>query len=405
MMYPLPVLASVVMVGSAQAQTGGADQHLAQAELFARRGWYADADQELRSGLILPDGQEHFGLHWLAAQVAWELLDVERAWQMSQRAAELAPDPERQAAASALADSYATTFGYVDIQGPHDDLVSRLQVEPMGPIFDAELKRYVNRLSLSLRERTPLPIRIGLPVGSYRINGAEVTVAAGQHTELPLTMRDLGASGFAALQVTRLEAGLGVSLLTGGRVDNHRPALAGQLSLTQPIGPLLLGLVLGGRLDGYTAARNQVVGTLPTWDIGLRIGREIALVGPLSLRPSLQYRFGFVPGMGLACSPGDTAYVCVAEDETAALNLAPVAVFATSATHRPGVELALDYREAGRTTALGTGVKLILDQAFGQLAAQGEATIDNDQIITWTTDQRSWTATGVQMFGTFSFAF
>lgn len=413
----LPLLSLVLALAASPAARAAdsAQDHLAQAEFFARKQWYQDADAELRAALATPAGQASFEVHWLAAQVAWELLDVPRAMEMSDRAAELAPDPQRAEAARALAESYRQGFGMVTIQGPHQGLVSRLQVEPTTPIFDAELKRYVNRLSLDLREKTALPIRVGLPVGVYQVNGQELTVEPGSEHQLDLPMSALGARGLAALQVSRLELGVGVGMQLGARVGNLLPALQGQLAFSQPVGPLIIGLLADGGLTSYTATRGQQPGTILTWDLGLRVGTELVLGGPLAVRPSLLYRYGFVPGLGYACLPQDTAWVCSAEDSVAALDDAPMAVFATGQAHRPGIELALDYREAGRTTALGTGVRLIVDQAIGSVPASSQALLSeaglsetaatDGSTISWSTSDTSWTATGIQMLGAVSIAF
>jgi len=400
------LLLGLALSPAVHAQASAAD-HLAQAQLFVRRRWFEDADTELRAGLALPEGERDYELHWLAAQVAWELLDVERALEMAQASAELAPDDARRQAARDLAESYRNGFGFLEISGPRAGLVSRLQLEPEGPIFDPELKRYVNRKSLELRERTPLPVRVGLPVGPYRVNGQEVMVEAGQREALELPLRALGASGLAALQVSRLELGAGVGLLAGSRVSNLRPAPMVQLGWTQPIGPVLVGLLMEGHMDGYAASHGHTVGGLKTWATGLRLGHELVLFGPLSLRVSAQYRVGYVPGLAMACTPDGVGYACLATARSQDLDRAPQVIFASSLVHRPGLQLALETREAGRTTALGTGVRLNVDQAIGRLPASGLAATaaGAEPTIAWHTTDRGWTATGIQMLGTLSFAF
>ncbi|MCK6507047.1 hypothetical protein L6R53_27345 [Myxococcota bacterium] len=404
-MIPFALVLAPCLAPAAWAQARTAEDHLAQAELFARRGWLEDADQELAAGLALPAGQESFGLHWLAAQVAWERLDAERAGQMAARAAELAPDEARREEARALAESYAAGFGVVEVTAPHAGMRSRLQIEAVEPIFDPEVKRYVNRLALARREQTALPVRLALPVGSWWINGVQVQVSPGETTALPLPMKALGARGLAALQVTRLELGLGVGLVAGPATAAMTPAPAAQVGLTQPLGPVLLGLFGGGRLDGYVAAHGGAQGPAPTWEAGLRVGRELVLAGPLSFRPSLQYRLGPVAGLPLACQHADDRLACAQQPDASALDAAPVAIYASSLAHRPGLELSVDYRSAGRTTAFGTGVKLVVDQAFGRLPSQGQATDPAGGTLTWQLSDRAWTATGLQMFATTSFAF
>lgn len=404
-MIPLGLTLAGALAPAAWAQARTAQDHLAQAELFVRRGWMEDADLELRAGLALPDGQQSHALHWLAAQVAWELLDAERAGKMAARAAALAQDDARREEATALAESYAAGFGVVEVGAPHEGMRSRLQIEAEDPIFDPEVKRYVNRLALARREQTALPVRLALPVGRWRINGEPVTVEPGSTTALPLPMRALGARGLAALQVTRVELGVGVGLLMGPWTAAMAPAPAAQVGLTQPIGPVLLGLFGGGRLDGYTAARGGGQGPLPTWELGLRLGHELVLAGPLSFRPSLQYRVGPVTGLPLACQLEGEQLACAAPSDPQDLEQAPVALYASALAHRPGLELSVDYRSAGRTTAWGTGVKLVVDQALGRLPARGQAADPDGQIRSWSLPAQTFSATGLQMFATTSFAF
>ncbi|MCB9778158.1 MAG: hypothetical protein H6742_06315 [Alphaproteobacteria bacterium] len=407
-----PLLSLLLLLAPARAQDPAdtaseqaVQDRLAQARLFARKGWYEDARAELDMALASATGDRSFDVHWLAAEVAWAMLDPLRAGEHAARAAELATDPRQQAAAQALADSYALGFGGVDLQPPHPGMVSRLQLEPASPQLDPELARYVDKLTLALRARTALPTRVGLPVGAYRINGQDVVVKAGQVETLPLPMRSLGARGLAALQVTRLELGVGVGVLAGAATDEIRPSPLAHLSLVQPVGPLLVGVMADGSLASWISRTGQANGPVATGLVGLRLGYEIPLGGPLAVRPAAVYRVGWQPGLPLACDAQGDSYVCQDASDPAAQQDRAALVYATGAAHRPGAELALDWREAGRTTALGLGVRVLVDHAIGQRPETGTARLSDGSEITWTTADTRWQATGLQLLAATSIAF
>ena len=171
----LLLLVSALLL-SAPAWAGeDTDHHINQARLFMRKGWMEDADAELRAALESPSGQT-FVVYELAGQVAWELLDIERAIEMAEGAAAVAPTAQQKAAAEQLALGYRQQFGFLTIDAPHEGMTSRLQLESTSLILSAELKEYTNALALKLKDRTPLPARIALPTGSYPVSYTHLTL-------------------------------------------------------------------------------------------------------------------------------------------------------------------------------------------------------------------------------------
>ena len=378
------------------------DTHLRQARLFAKKKWYDDARAELEAALALPGGSEHYELHRLAHDVAWELLDVPWASEMAEGAARLATDERARQEAQALADSYSSRFGLVTIEGPHQGMSSRLQLELTSVLFDAELKRFVSRMGLAVREKRPLPLTIGLPVGSYLVNGASVQVIGGEETRLSLPMNQLGARGLAALQVTRLEVAGGIATHLGEDTKALLPTSIVHLAVTQPIGPVLTGLFVESGMQPVTSPEGQRHSLGGMYSLGARVGVELSGRAPVSLRPSATLRTGRQPGI-----PVDCLEVSGALDCTVSSAEADVRVHAPGALWAPGLELSVDYREGGRTTALGTGVKILADQAFGRLPS--------DLDVSWaheapdppplTNLERTWTATHLRVLANISFAF
>ncbi|MFT5686615.1 MAG: hypothetical protein ACI8RZ_007571 [Myxococcota bacterium] len=339
------ILLSALLLGQTAQAGEDIEHHINQAKLFIRKGWHDDAAAELAAALETPAGRT-FVVYELAGQVAWERQDIDTAIAMAQGAAAVAPTPQQAQIARRIADSYRQQFGFLTISAPHPGMASRLQLESTGLILSAELKDYINAAALRLRDRTALPTRIGLPAGSYLVNGETITVAASSEAELELPMGAIGSRGFAALQVTRLELAAGGGLLLSDAAEALLPAPTFQVSLTQPVGPVLLGGIVQLSPISFTDAQNRIVSGGPAWSVGGRLGRELYLAGAVSVRPSLTARYGALPGLSGADGVQETP---------ASLNAV-------------GGELCVEYREAGRTTALGTGIKLSADRTWGTLS-------------------------------------
>lgn len=336
---------SLLLMLSAFSLAGEPDVHFQQARLHLRRNWYEAADEELRAALEAPGGLDRFEVCWLASEVAWQLLDAHRAADLAEAAAQAAPSRAEREMASQRAVQIRAGFGELVVHAPHAGMASRLQLESTGLVVNPDWKHFINRASVRWRERTSLPVRVDLPAGSYLINGQAVQVAAGQEVSVALPMRALGRRGLSALQVTRLEAAAGMRAYFGEDAKHLLPSPALQLSVTQPIGSLLVGGV--GRLSGSSRLNQsaQVVQEDPVSDVFGRVGVEAALAGALSVRPWLRLGFGQFAPMTSDCH----AQAC--EQPTSAWT--------------GGAELAIEYREAGRTTAMGTGVSFIAEQSWG----------------------------------------
>ena len=329
------------------AQAGeDVDHHINQATLFMRKGWHDDAATELRAALASEAGQQRLEVYELAADVAWELQDIDWAIEMADGAAALATTPSQRAAAEQLAASYRQQFGFLTIDGPHPGMTSRLQLESTSLILNPELKTFSNQVALRLKDNTALPIRVGVPVGSWLVNGEEIVVSAGAEAAVKLPMKAVGSRGLSRLQVTHLEIAGGGAVLLGEGTENLITGPLLQLSITQPIGPVLVGLIGEFAPSSYTDTRNAIVQADPNTAFGGRIGRELYLSGSVAIRPSLFAQRGSLTGLSNADSEAWSE-----------------AIVTTSV----GSELSMEYREAGRTTALGTGVKLAVDRTWATL--------------------------------------
>jgi hypothetical protein len=377
---------------------------LEQVRLFIRRKWYSDAAAELALLLDTPAGRTSFEAHWLGAQLAWLRLDAIGAEAMAARAIELTQDPERRQAAVDLHQTYVTGFGRVQVDTPYPGMASIMQLERVDLVFDPELKGYINGIALQWRDRVDLPVTVSLPVGRYLIQGIEVDVRAAEETRLQLEMDQIGARGLAALQVTRLEVAAGMGLWFGERMANQFPSAQLQLALSQPVGRALLGVSTDVALQTWSAvSADQARGPIP-WSAGVRIGTELVGGGALAIRPSLLLRGGRVAGVGLDCVQGDAGWFCGTPD---GIDGDALRVYTPSMVALPGIELSVDYRQAGRTTAVGSGVKLVAEQAIGVVPTSGVAEVQAVEGVrlSWTSYEPAWTATRVQMLANLSFAF
>jgi hypothetical protein len=408
-LLPLGLAQDVVheeaLAAGSPADAAAVRHHVAQARQFVKNHWYADAALEIQAALELPDGRASFDVAWLGAQIYYELVDIDHAQPLATRAAELADTDPARDQATAFATFLHDTFGFVEVRGPYPGLVSRLQIECTSLVFDADLKRLINKVSLAARDRTDLPARLALPAGDYLVNGVAVTVPAGTTTPVLLDLPHLGDRGLAALQVTRLEVSAGTSVLFGDRVDNLRPGGAFELALTQPLGPVLLGVVGTYDLRTYGAGGSRNDLDPHSFGGGLRVGREIVVGGPLGVRPSVGVRYGLVPGIGLGCNADGDTFTCAPLGDTPT----EVEIYAVGRAVIPYAELSVEYREAGRTTALGAGVKAAVEQYVGTVASPGDAVLfdasTDADLLPYRATPATWSATGIRLSATLSFAF
>jgi len=378
---------------------------ITQAKLFVRKGWYRDAREQLERASDTPDGRRSFELHWLLSQVCHEMMDIRCALDAAKVAAPIVPDAQKATVIEDLIHYYEATFGYLTIGAPYESMVSRIQLELLSTLFDPELKRFVTRRSLALRERSPLPVEVALPVGAYRINGHKVEIKANIERKLVLPMSSLGARGMAALQVSRLEVTSGVGVFFGEDTSDLQPGLDMQLAVTQPLGPVLVGLMLDHSLRNYVVPTVGPQRSQGATSLGVRLGHEIPVDAPLAVRPSVGYRFGYLPGIGFECVQDVVgAYLCSsASSETPSV----LQVHGVARVHQPLVELALEYRKAGRTTAFGSGVKFEASYAMGSVPEQTQVVVAGGpaDVQDVTIMDGAVNALGVRMLANLSFVF
>jgi hypothetical protein len=401
-MRKLLILLLLLHAAPVAAQEASSSHAVDQARLFIRKGWHADARDELLRALTSPEGSQSYEVHWLLAQVLYELLEVGRAIEHAQVAAGLTEDADEQAACWQLLEYYEGTFGAVQVIGPQKGLSTRLQLELTSTLFDPELKRFISRKTLALTEAQKLPVTVWLPAGTYLINGHEVTIRAGDEGTLQLPLSAVGSRGMAALQVMRLELGGGFGVLMGQRVSNLHPSIEARAAFILPAGRMLLGATIDKSFRSYEVEGYEPSRDFASFGAGLQLGTELLLGGPLAFRPFLGYRWGLLPGVPFDCRDTRDGLSCEAELEDAVVT---DRFYGTAQLHVASLELGLDYREGGRTNALGLGLRVGVDQAFGLISSASRAAYPGlDETIDLDVQDTSFHATGIRILTNISIA-
>jgi hypothetical protein len=341
-----PTLLALVPLAVAAAPDAG--HHLAQAQLFARRGWTEDAWQEVEAALATGDGATDPEVHALAAALAWDRRDALAAAHHLEAVARHSSDAGEQAEAAAEARALRRRFGALRIEAPHAGMLTRLQLEGGPRIIDPETRQYVQDVVLRLRARDVLPAEVVLPAGEWRVNGRPATVEADAARSVVLPMDAIGRRGLSALQVLRLEAAGGLQLVGLRRAAALRPSPTVELGLTLPVSDWLVGLTASSTLQGTRGSDDVTRQDPSAFALGARFGAEVYTRTPLAIRPAATLRGLRQPGL---------APTCAAAGCTAPL--------VTGWQIAPGAEIAIDYREAGRTTAFGSGVRVAADVPIG----------------------------------------
>jgi hypothetical protein len=346
----------------------------------------------------------------MLANIHFEQGDVLLAKSHAAQAIELAAQPAQRSEMDELAGFLDDNFGTLTINSPYPGMEARLEIESAFPLLDPDVARLFTALKARANTKIALPVALGFPVGVYRINGMNVEVKAGKESTLDLSMAALGATGLAALQVSRIEVSTGVGVLAADRVSNLRPSFDSQVSISQPFGPWIVGAQFDHSYRSFNIVGEGLFVDPLAYTVGLRAGREFAIGGPIALRPSVGYRYGYVPGIALICESADpndayaNPYTC--HDPSKADGEGDVKVYAIARTHIPFGEIALDYRHSRKTTAVGFGVKVLGEYAFGRLNEQDSAQVgDSGEAIDYRVVEPSFNAMSVRMLANLSFAF
>jgi hypothetical protein len=341
------------------------DDPLAEARFSIKKHYWTDAQDWLDRYTSTPDGRIDPEAWYLLAQVRYELLDLEAAKQAAERAHSYSRNDQELEQASSYAAFLRDNFGVLRLRAAHEGLAGPVKVDLAVPLLDPNLDAWFDRQKKKLAARQVLPIEFGLPTGSYRINGHDVTVGSGAPTEVELTDADV-AGHAALLQLSRVELGAGLGSWFGDRTSNLLPSPRAQLSVLQPVGPVVVGVVVTGGARWFTDVDGV---THTSWqEIGAGVSVGVDVHGPkFLLRPAVGYRYSTLPGIELHCAHDGDGYSC---GDAAATELV---VYGVGRAHVPFLETSLDWVDIKDQRTLGLGLHIAVEEAIGALPSHGTA--------------------------------
>lgn len=376
----------------------GVEGTFEEARELIEREEYAEAERILEREVRREDGGRASEPWYLLATVRLFRCDIEGAREASERAQALASTPDDEARSSKLGRVLSTDFGLVDVVTDLEDVITRLDIEASGEGTNSVVAAYLERLPDHLPHTWRLPGRIGLPTGSYTINGVPATVRGGELTAVHLRPRDLRLPLFQRLRRFEVELGAGMSTWAGRHVSHMLPGAHLRAVVGVGVGPMVLGVLGGWDPAGYDDPSGGSRWSLAGWSVGARVGVELPIKPPARLRPYLVYSYGRIPGLRVPCEAAGGSFAC-SQDTTPEL-----LVHAATMAHVPALELALDLLGQGRPHH-AVGLRLQVAQAFGRRSASGSAPL-GDSTITYAVDSASqaWTGTSVRLLATVTFA-
>ena len=371
-----------------------------QARFFVRKQWFDDAIAELERAVASPEGRMDPEAWYLLATVRYELVDLEGARQAASRAHSFSHTADQLQQASGFNQFLQEQFGVVEVRGEYAGLSSGIEIELESVIFDPSLKLFLNKVEALHAEPRELPRRIGLPVGTYRINGEQITLTPGSETELVLGTSQLQAKGPGAVQLATIELSAGVGQWFSPHTSNHLPSPMTQLAVSQPIGHMVLGVMVDWAPQLYRTVDGDLATALSAWSLGGRVGANISGAEPLFVRPSVGYRYGYVPGIEKPCSDQEGAFAC-GQDQAADLM-----VYAVARAHVVLGELSIDYIDRGGSVSLGFGFKLVGEHAWAVLPEVAEAALQGGAVSYRVNEaERPMTAVGARALFSLTVAF
>ncbi len=357
---------ALALAAPAVAQPAPADA-IEAARFFIRKEWYADAEAELSSFVATEDGALDPEAWYLLAQVRFERADLDGARDAAERAQTFARDDAQLQQAASFAEFLRTQFGVLTVEGTYAGVSTTLDLSLDSVLYDPDLKAWLARLSAIVETPLELPVRLGLPAGTYTVNGRQVTVAPGAEANVQLATGDLATRGGGVAQLATLELGVGTSIWLGEDARDLLPGVATQLAVSQPLGLLVVGVTLDWDPRWFRTADGALGNSLAGWGAGARVGVALAGGDPLQIRPSLGYRFARIPGIARDCEGGSPSG-CTPDAA------ADVVIYGVATAHIALAELAIDVIDRSGGLGFGFGVRLAGEHAWGRLPQSAVAT-------------------------------
>lgn len=397
------LLIAAVAVAQDEAPDDDFRGYIDQAKFYIRKGWWPDAEEQLEAAVAHPDGVVDPEAWNLLAQVRLELADIPGAREAASRAHTYARDDEQLALNAGLSTFLHEQFGIVQVTAPYPGLAARLSIELTSVLYDPAQVAALEKIQDGYKRKIVLPQTFGLPVGTYVINGREVAVSAQTPTVLALRSDEMATRGPTAAKLLQLEAGVGVAAWLGSDVYNLAPTFNLQGAASVPLGPGRVALILDWIPTRYTLVDGTTHVHAAGGSIGARYGIELDDAEPFVIRPSIGYRYAWVPGIELRCTAEGGEYACSTDNDATDLVL-----YAVGRAHVPMVELSVALLDERRTSGVGFGVKGVVEYAFGTLPARGDAAFVSDvDAFEFSVEpgSKAWSAFGVRVLAHVTVAF
>jgi hypothetical protein len=183
---PLALLLAIAVLapGLAAAQSGGLEETRDQGVLYFKKELFRPAKDQFDRAYHMPGGDKDFLTVFYRAQAAYKLLLLEVAFEMANKAKDLAGDDKGKAEkVEALLHEMDDLYGGVTIKPAKGETNTegRIFLEAKTGIINKEKKQ----IFMSIRERfrsvnVRLPATIYLPYGDYLANNVPFTLEKGQ---------------------------------------------------------------------------------------------------------------------------------------------------------------------------------------------------------------------------------
>lgn len=393
----------LVPVGSVAlaSETGADDEdfrsYIDQARFFLRKQWYEDARHQLELAVGTEDGRLDAEAWFLLAKVRYELGDLVGARFAADRALVHSRDDEQARQTHELLTYFEQKFGFVTVEAPYAGMTSQLELTLESTIFDPDLKIWLNHVTAAIAEPVVLPYELGLPAGTYTINGVSVDVTAGTHVSI--APKSLSGAP-RALQVVEVELGFGATGYVAKGLKNLYAAPTVELSAGLPLGWLVVGASASWAPQPYGTRDGVSSTSFAGWSAGLRAGVEIPGVQPLVIRTSLGWRVAEIPGWEIPCASAGKAWSCSPQADVRELY-----VYTAAIGQLIGAEVAASYRDRSRGGGFGGGLKASGELLVGALPKAGEAVGPSGPLRFEVEDPRGFTGGSWRILGFASYGF
>ena len=395
---------TMLLVSAAAAEdTTSADDfrsYVDQARFFMKKSWYADAEEQLELAVSTEDGRLDPETWFLLATVRYQLTELAEARDAADRALVSSRSEEQTRQAKEFLSFLDQKFGMVALTAPRTGTLTKIDITLESLIFDPQLKEYFNKLTARMSDKITLPYSVGLPAGTYTINGDEVHIAAGTTSDHAISVQTGGVSG---LQQVELELSGGVRTFFSGPAPQDIPALDLELSLHQPVGIWVFGGA--ATWTAHPIQSSQGITVAPTgWSVGGRFGVESQGDSQVAVRPAVTARYGAVPGIELACEPGSVLSCVPSFAGTDARRVA----YGIGHAAMIGAETAIIFRNRTAKSGFGAGLKTSIDGLFGGLPTAGDSLpVGGEPARAFEIDDndRAWSAVGLRVHFGISYAF